>query len=40
MVFFDCAEGCELIAADAVEWANECQEEGRFDYILDDLYGE
>lgn len=38
--FFDCAEGCELIAADAVEWVNECQEEGSFDYILDDLYGE
>ncbi|MGJ8638240.1 MAG: spermidine synthase [Opitutaceae bacterium] len=38
--FFDCAEGCELIAADAVEWVHETDEVAQFDYILDDLYGE
>jgi len=40
--FFDCAEGCELMAADAVEWVEDMAEEGeeRFDFILDDLYGE
>ncbi|HAV14694.1 MAG TPA: hypothetical protein DCX06_14555 [Opitutae bacterium] len=38
--FFDCAEGCELIAADAVEWVHETNQLGQFDYILDDLYGE
>ncbi|MEN8724687.1 MAG: spermidine synthase [Lentimonas sp.] len=38
--FFDCAEGCELIAADAVEWVHETDELGQFDYILDDLYAE
>lgn len=38
--FFDCAEGCELVAADAVEWVHETDEIAQFDYILDDLYGE
>ena len=38
--FFDCAEGCELVAADAVEWVHETDEVGQFDYVLDDLYGE
>mgnify|MGYP002632708706 FL=1 len=38
--FFDCTEGCELIAADAVEWVHESCEQGGYDYILDDLYGE
>ncbi|MGJ8654077.1 MAG: spermidine synthase [Opitutaceae bacterium] len=38
--FFDCAEGCELVAADAVEWVHETDEVAQFDYILDDLYGE
>ncbi|MFT4900981.1 MAG: spermidine synthase [Lentimonas sp.] len=38
--FFDCTEGCELIAADAVEWVHESNEQGSYDYILDDLYGE
>ncbi len=38
--FFDCADGCELIAADAVEWAQTTEELGSFDYILDDLYAE
>ena len=38
--FFECAEGCELVAADAVEWVRDGAEGGRFDFILDDLYGE
>ncbi|MGC6424595.1 MAG: spermidine synthase [Lentimonas sp.] len=38
--FFDCAEGCELVAADAVEWVNGADSGAQFDYILDDLYGE
>lgn len=38
--FFGCAEGCELIAADAVEWVHGSTEQAGFDYILDDLYGE
>lgn len=37
--FFDCAEGCELVAADAVEWVQSGQP-GTYDYIIDDLYGE
>lgn len=38
--FFECSEGCELVAADAVEWARDGAEGGSFDFILDDLYGE
>jgi hypothetical protein len=38
--FFDCAEGCELMAADAVEWVHETDQLAQFDYVLDDLYGE
>ena len=41
--FFECTEGCELIAADAVEWVQEESAEpdrGLFDMIVDDLYGE
>lgn len=38
--FFGCTEGCELIAADAVEWVHSSSEQGGYDYILDDLYGE
>lgn len=38
--FFDCAEGCELIAADAVEWVHESTDQGRYDVIIDDLYAE
>lgn len=37
--YFDCAEGCELIAGDAVEWV-EGQERESYDYIVDDLYAE
>lgn len=42
--FFDCSEGCELIATDAVNWLYETAGQGSpystFDWILDDLYGE
>jgi spermidine synthase len=41
--FFDCAEGCELMAADAVEWVQEESGEPdavQFDMIIDDLYAE
>lgn len=41
--FFDCTEGCELVAADAVEWVQEESAEPdrvQFDMIIDDLYGE
>lgn len=38
--FFDCAEGCELIAADASEWVRQSKEESVYDLIIDDLYGE
>lgn len=50
--FFDCSEGCELLATDAVEWVYETSGAGQgqtkvkdslsetFDWILDDLYGE
>ncbi|MGB0416003.1 MAG: hypothetical protein ACPGKS_04080 [Coraliomargarita sp.] len=38
--FFECSEGCELIAADAVAWARDGAEGGSFDFILDDLYSE
>ena len=37
--FFDCAEGCELVAGDAVEWL-ESVEPASYDYIVDDLYSE
>ncbi len=37
--FFDCAEGCELVAADAVGWV-ESASPGSYDYIIDDLYAE
>ncbi|MEM8868337.1 MAG: class I SAM-dependent methyltransferase [Verrucomicrobiota bacterium] len=39
--FFECSEGCELIAGDAVEWiSDQAEEETSFDLIIDDLYGE
>jgi len=38
--FFDCAQGCELMAADAVEWVRESKQYATFDYVLDDIYGE
>ncbi len=41
--FFECTEGCELVAADAVEWVQEESAESnrvQFDMIIDDLYGE
>lgn len=38
--FFDCAEGCELIAADAVEWIESGAMGASFDLIIDDIYSE
>jgi SAM-dependent methyltransferase len=41
--FFDCSKGCELVAADAVEWVQEESAEpdaAVFDMIVDDLYAE
>jgi spermidine synthase len=40
--FFNCSEGCELVAADATQWvdSNAKSEAKKFDWILDDLYGE
>lgn len=41
--FFDCTEGCELVAADAVEWVREESADPdrvQFDMIIDDLYAE
>ena len=38
--FFDCTEGCELIAGDAVEWVHEAEGEACYDVIIDDLYAE
>ncbi len=38
--FFECAEGCELIAGDAVEWVHESANDERYDVIIDDLYAE
>ena len=38
--FFDCAEGCELLAADAVEWAPSADAAQGYYLILDDLYSE
>ena len=40
MVFFECSEGCELVAGDAVEWVQAGGEGEQFDFVLDDLYGE
>ncbi|WPJ96009.1 hypothetical protein SH580_21580 [Coraliomargarita algicola] len=38
--FFECSEGCDLIAGDAVEWVHEGGEEAVYDVIIDDLYAE
>ncbi|MDQ8195313.1 hypothetical protein QEH59_12815 [Coraliomargarita sp. SDUM461004] len=38
--FFECSEGCELIAGDAVEWVHDGGGEASFDVIIDDLYAE
>jgi SAM-dependent methyltransferase len=41
--FFDCSEGCELVAADAVEWVQgeaAAPDAAAFDMIVDDLYAE
>ena len=38
--FFECSEGCELIAGDAVEWVHEGEGEASYDVIIDDLYAE
>lgn len=37
--FFECSERCELVAADAVEWVQE-EEDESYDLIIDDLYSE
>jgi spermidine synthase len=38
--FFDCVEGCELVAGDAVEWAQGQKDVSSYDLIIDDLYAE
>ena len=38
--FFDCSDGFELFAADAVEWVHKGRDQGTFDVIIEDLYGE
>ncbi len=38
--FFECSEGCELVAADAVEWVHKGGDEATYDVIIDDLYAE
>jgi predicted O-methyltransferase YrrM len=38
--FFECEEGFELVAGDAVEWVQEDADEGAYDLIVDDLYAE
>ena len=38
--FFECSEGCQLVAADAVEWLEGGGDGGRYDLIIDDLYAE
>jgi spermidine synthase len=38
--FFDCAEGYDLVAGDAVEWVNEGGDQERYDVIIEDLYAE
>ena len=38
--FFECSEGCELIAGDAVEWVHDGGEAANYDVIIDDLYAE
>ena len=35
--FFDCVEGCELVAGDAVEWVQEQDGVSGYDLIIDDL---
>ena len=39
--FFECSHGCELLAADAIEWVQATSDQNdQYDWILDDLYGE
>ena len=38
--FFECSDGCDLIAGDAVEWVHESKEKASYDVIIDDLYAE
>jgi len=38
--FFECSESCDMIAADAVEWVEESEEQGAYDVIIEDLYSE
>ena len=38
--FFECSEGCELVAGDAVEWVREAAEAATYDLVIDDLFGE
>jgi len=38
--FFDCADACELVAGDAVEWVEDHAGNQTYDLIIDDLYAE
>jgi spermidine synthase len=38
--FFECSEGYEMIAGDAVEWVHEGAHAANYDVIIDDLYAE
>jgi len=38
--FFDCNDGFEFVAADAVEWVHAGGNEGSYDVVIEDLYGE
>lgn len=38
--FFECTEGTELVAGDAVEWVRAHSEGGLYDLVIDDLYAE
>ena len=38
--FFECAEGVELVAGDAVEWVRGHLGGGHYDLVIDDLYAE
>lgn len=38
--FFECSEGYDLIAGDAVEWVHDGGDQERYDVIIEDLYAE
>ncbi|TVP81422.1 MAG: hypothetical protein EA353_01600 [Puniceicoccaceae bacterium] len=38
--FFECAQSCQMVAADAVEWVQDNTSEDRYDVIIEDLYAE